>query len=270
MSTADWVAKYTKNEGVHGIFRNMCASVFAVSSEELPAKVFLTYFTRKSAFKRFGFHPEGSIGVWRSLVNSVESNGGQVWLSSTVESITTVQGSVTGVLVDRAGTQVTIEAPIVISDAGPAATLGLVGTDNLPIEYVDTVKRGDRPCSMIAVNFASQERLVEVPGMLSFAKSRRLAYIANFTDVCPEMAPEDGTCTSAEQSRILRSEISTNHPRSNWSWTISETPSPDLIARHAFSPRMSLVTVGHRSAQLRDSTYQTPHRSKACGTSETA
>jgi phytoene desaturase len=29
-----------------------------------------------------------------------------------------------------------------------------------------------------------------VPGMLSFAKSRRLAYVSNFTDVCPEMAPE--------------------------------------------------------------------------------
>ncbi len=43
---------------------------------------------------------------------------------------------------------------------------------------------------MISVNFASQERLVDVPGMLSFAKSRRLAYIANFTDVCPEMAPD--------------------------------------------------------------------------------
>ncbi len=43
---------------------------------------------------------------------------------------------------------------------------------------------------MISVNFASQERLVDVPGMLSFAKSRTLAYIANFTDICPEMAPD--------------------------------------------------------------------------------
>jgi len=51
------------------------------------------------------------------------------------------------------------------------------------------VKKGDRPTAMISVNFASQERLVDVPGMLSFAKSRRLAYIANFTDMCPEMAP---------------------------------------------------------------------------------
>ena len=44
-----------------------CArSIFAVGSEDLPARVFLTYFTRKSAFKRFGFHPEGTIGLWRA------------------------------------------------------------------------------------------------------------------------------------------------------------------------------------------------------------
>ncbi len=42
---------------------------------------------------------------------------------------------------------------------------------------------------MIAVNFASTERLLEVPGMLSSAATRRLAYMANFTDLCPEMAP---------------------------------------------------------------------------------
>ena len=42
---------------------------------------------------------------------------------------------------------------------------------------------------MISVNFASTEPLIAAPGMLSFAKSRRLAYIANFTELCPEMAP---------------------------------------------------------------------------------
>ena len=32
LSTADWVAKFSKNEAVHGVFRNMCASVFSVGS----------------------------------------------------------------------------------------------------------------------------------------------------------------------------------------------------------------------------------------------
>jgi phytoene desaturase len=190
LSTADWVAKYTKNEGVHGIFRNMCASVFAVSSKELPARVFLTYFTRKSAFKRFGFHPQGTIGLWLALAEAIETHGGQIWLSSPVESILVEDGKVTGVEVLRDGERVRIAAPVVVSDVGPAATNRLVGTENLPADYRQLVEQRDRPCSMITVNFASRERLVDVPGMLSFAKSRRLAYIANFTDTCPEMAPE--------------------------------------------------------------------------------
>jgi phytoene desaturase len=33
LSTADWVARYSTNEAVQGVFRNMCASVFAVGSE---------------------------------------------------------------------------------------------------------------------------------------------------------------------------------------------------------------------------------------------
>jgi len=189
LTTAEWVSKYTKNEGVHGIFRNMCASVFAVGSEDLPARVFLTYFTRKSAFKRFGFHPEGTIGLWRALANVVTSHGGEVWLSTEVTKIVVDGSKVTGVIVERHGVATEITSSIVVSDIGPAASIALIGAENVPDEYQELVRRGDRPTAMISVNFASQERLVDVPGMLSFAKSRRLAYIANFTDVCPEMAP---------------------------------------------------------------------------------
>lgn len=190
LSTADWVSKYTKNEGVHGIFRNMCASVFAVGSQDLPARVFLTYFTRKSAFKRFGFHPEGTIGIWHALADAVVANGGEIWLSTSATRIHRGDdNAVTGVDVVRDGQTVRIDAPVVVSDIGPAGTVGLLGEEGLPADYLEQVRKADRPTSMISVNFASQERLVDVPGMLSFAKSRRLAYIANFTDVCPEMAP---------------------------------------------------------------------------------
>ena len=189
LSTADWVSKYTKNEGVHGIFRNMCASIFAVGSEDLPARVFLTYFTRKSAFKRFGFHPEGTIGLWRGLAAAIGDHGGQVWLSTPVTRILADGDTVTGVEVDREGHTENLYAPVVVSDVGPAATLELLDA-TVPDDYVALVARGDRPTAMISVNFASRDRLVDVPGMLSFAASRRLAYIANFTDTCPEMAPE--------------------------------------------------------------------------------
>jgi len=70
MTTAEWVSKYTKNEGVHGIFRNMCASVFAVGSEDLPARVFLTYFTARA-------HSNDSVSIPRA-----RSDSGALWRTS--------------------------------------------------------------------------------------------------------------------------------------------------------------------------------------------
>ena len=185
MTLEQWLRKYTKNESVHGIFRNMCASIFAVGSDELPARVFLTYFTRKSAFKRFGFHPEGTIGIWRSLAEAIVSHGGEVRLSTEVTHLQFGEGDAVATLAD--GSRIT--ARVVLSNVGPAGTVRLVGEDVFDADYLAAVKRTDRPSAMITINFASQERLIETPGMLGFAKSQRLAYMANFTDLCPEMAP---------------------------------------------------------------------------------
>ena len=190
MTTAEWVAKFTTNESVHGIFHNMCGSVFAVGSDELPARVFLTYFTRKSAFKRFGFCPDGTIGIWKSLAGAVEAHGGTVQLDTEVTALHVADGLVTGATLRRDGVDTDITCRVAVSDAGPAATAELVGSSHLPESYLAEVKRADRPCSMISINFASRTPLLDAPGMLSFAKTRRLCYVANFTQLCPEMAPE--------------------------------------------------------------------------------
>jgi phytoene dehydrogenase-like protein len=188
LSTADWIRRYTSNENIHGIFRNMCASIFAVGSEELPAKVFLTYFTRKSAFKKFGFCPHGTIGAWQALADVVTQHGGQVWLDSEVRALTLgTDGTVTGATVARPGEQIDIDCRFAVSDAGPLATADLVGRDRLPTGYLATVDT--TPSSMIVLNFASQEPLIEAPGLVSFATTRRMCYVANFTATCPEMAP---------------------------------------------------------------------------------
>lgn len=190
LSLADWVAKYTTNEAVHGIFRNMAGSVFAVGSEELPARVFLTYFTRKSAFKTFGFCPDGTVGVWQALAEVVTRNGGAVWLDSEVTALHLADGRVTGATVRRGDETIDVTSRCTVSDIGTYDTAGLVGRDNLPADYVARVDAANRPCAMISVNFASRTPLVTAPGLTSFAKTRRLCYIANFTATCPETAPD--------------------------------------------------------------------------------
>ncbi len=73
---------------------------------------------------------------------------------------------------------------------GAGATLRLLGPDRVPAGYAEAVRRADRPCAMISVNFASTEPLLAAPGLLGFARTRRLCYAANFTATCPEMAPD--------------------------------------------------------------------------------
>src|ERR1700749_176863 len=159
LSTADWVRKFTRNESVQGIFRNMCASVFAVSSEELPARVFLTYFTRKSAFKRFGFHPEGTIGLWRALAEVVARHGGEVRLNTEVESLSVAGQQVGSAVLRPAGGGEPEGGPagVVVSDIGPAETVRLAGPEFFGDDCLGAVKRAARPAGMISVNFASQE-----------------------------------------------------------------------------------------------------------------
>lgn len=112
-----------------------------------------------------------------------------MWLSTQVVKIVADGATVTGVQVIRDGDEITVHASVVVSDIGPAATVKLLGEDNVPADYQDVVKKGDRPTAMISVNFASQQPLLEAPGLLSFASTRRLCYAANFTATCPEMAP---------------------------------------------------------------------------------
>jgi phytoene dehydrogenase-like protein len=85
-STEDWLKSYTSNASVHAIFRNLCAAIFACNADELPARAFLTYFTSKGAFKRFGFCPEGTIGVWNALASVIKRNG-DIWLATPAVAI---------------------------------------------------------------------------------------------------------------------------------------------------------------------------------------
>jgi phytoene dehydrogenase-like protein len=189
LSTQEWLAGYTSNETVHASFRNLCAAIFACNADELPAKAFLTYFTAKGAFKRFGFCPDGTIGVWQALATAVARNG-EVWLEAPANRIEIDNGAVTGVTVRKDGDDVRIDADIVISNIGPKHTVGLAGAAALPPDYVEKVASELRPAANIVINFATRQPIIDAPGVVTFGKTRRLCNMADLTATCPELAPE--------------------------------------------------------------------------------
>lgn len=187
-STEDWLKGYTNNATVHAIFRNLCAAIFACNADELPARAFLTYFTSKGAFKRFGFCPQGTIGVWNALAAAIQRNG-EIWLGTPAIRIHTANGRTEGVTVLRDGHETRIDTSIVISNAGPKATVALGGEAAFPPEYLEKIRDSLRPAANIVINIASREPLVTHPGIITFGKTRRLCNMANLTATCPELAP---------------------------------------------------------------------------------
>jgi len=182
----EWLDGYTHNDTVHAIFRNLCAAIFAANSDELPVKAFMTYFLTKGAFRDFGFSPTGTLGVLRNLAAVVERHGGEVRLSTGVEELEASDGRVTGARVGGLGE---VEADVVISNAGPAATVALTGREHFDSGYLELVDRQLKPTANIVVNIASDEPLLKAPGIVTFGLTRRLCNMANLTATCPELAP---------------------------------------------------------------------------------
>jgi phytoene desaturase len=189
MSTQEWLAQYTSNETVHAIFRNLCAAIFAANADEVPARAFLTYFAIKGAFKRFGFCPRGTVGLWNDLGAALRERGADIWLNATVKRLHTREGRVTALDIECDGEVRRVEAEAVISNIGPAATVALDGAEAFGADYVARARQAPRPAANIVINFATRERLLDVPGLVTFGRTRRLCNMGELTATCPELAP---------------------------------------------------------------------------------
>lgn len=189
LTLEQWIGGATSNETVHRLFRNLAAAIFAVNADEIPAKAFLTYFMEKGAFRRFGFHPDGTIGVCQALADVVPREGGRIWLDSEVLALHAADGRVTGATIRRGEETVEVTCDAVISNVGPTATIDLVGEDALGAEYVAQIRRLARPTANFIIHLASDEPLLDTPGLIVFSATERLCNAGNMTATCPELAP---------------------------------------------------------------------------------
>jgi len=119
----------------------------------------------------------------------VEKNG-EVWLDTSVGALHVEDGRVTSATLHRAGETVEVRPSIVISNAGPAATVALCGREHFDAAYLARLDRDLRATANIVVNLASREPLLDIPGIVTFGITRRLCNLANLTATCPELAPE--------------------------------------------------------------------------------
>jgi phytoene dehydrogenase-like protein len=190
-STAEWLNRFTRSKRIHNLVDNVCGAFFAAAGEDLPADVFLYCLTEGTSFKNVGYTVSGTIEVWKALAGYIESHGGEVWLNSPVKRLTLgSNGLVNGAEIEHDGELITVSTDVAVSNVGPLSTVRLVGAENFPTGYAESVEKATDGAAIITMHFASPKPLVQWPGLALVGNSRRLTYAGNFS------APE--------QKRILR------------------------------------------------------------------
>ncbi|WAJ43330.1 NAD(P)-binding protein [Mycobacterium sp. Aquia_216] len=212
---------------LRGLLRNLTSALFAAEPADVEAALLFDYLTKPKALDTYAMHPEGSIGPWQVLADDFERGGGVLWLNSEVSRFTFDDaGSVDGAIVRRDGADVSVAVRAAVSNAGPVATVRMCGDENLPDGYAERIRAQSAPSTLITVNFASRRPLTTVPGVVFFGPTRRLAYAANLTETCPEMAPlgwhlyagastphpATGTFDEAAEVEMLKADLAEHFP----------------------------------------------------------
>jgi phytoene desaturase len=186
-----WIERYTDNKDLIALFHTITSAVSAVNDFEYPASHWFAHFAATEArMDKYALVPGGFVDVSRALGRTIEQRGGRVLLNTRTLSIETLQGRVTGVVVERDGTREAIAADVVISNAGPAGTLALAGEAAFDAAYVERLRKRVRPTPIVVSFVVSDQPLFAPRSAILAAGLERIVTAVPLTNICPEWAPD--------------------------------------------------------------------------------
>ena len=187
LSFRDWLNQYTTNPRIHGLFQSTIASLLTVNSWELPASEYFK-LVRNIAPLRFGYVEGGSLKLWERMAAFVRSRGGEVVTSCAGTAIATDSGRVTGATLRMNGRDVGVEAPVVVSNLGPHATVALAGREPFERSYLARLDADVRPTAIMWLHFASDEPVLDYSA-IAVCGTRRVNMVDAPSYDCPDVAP---------------------------------------------------------------------------------
>jgi phytoene dehydrogenase-like protein len=192
-SFRDWLRQHTDNEELISLFHTITSAVSAVNDFEYPARHWFAHFSQKGLEARvdqYGLVAGGFVAVSRALGAVIERQGGEVRLNTSVRRIVTAAGRATGVEIETEGGIRTLPADLVISNAGPTATLGLADEGAFDPEFVAFTRRRVRPTPIVLTFTVSDVPLFPHRASILAAGLQRVVTAVPLTNICPEWAPD--------------------------------------------------------------------------------
>ncbi len=187
LSFRDWLNQYTTNPRIHGLFQSTIASLLTVNSWELPAAEYFK-LVRNIAPLRFGYVEGGSLRLWERMADFVRLRGGEVVTGCAGTAIVSHSGRVSGATLRLNGRDARIEAPIVVSNLGPHATVALAGRDAFEQSYLARLDRDVRATAILWLHFATDEPVLDYSA-IAVCGTRRVNMLDAPSYDCPDVAP---------------------------------------------------------------------------------
>lgn len=189
ISLFDWIRQYTKNPGIMDIFQALVSAVLFVNVNELSVNTYFEFLRKLKGIQRFGYASNGSLALADSLAKVILGHGGEIWTRCQVDLIEIQNNIVRGARVSRRGKNLFIEAPVVISNAGPQETARLAHGGIMDHYYLEELDKKIKPASITALQFSLKEPLFENNHLL-VTGTKSLNSLYQPTMVCPGWAPE--------------------------------------------------------------------------------
>jgi len=189
----EWLLRYTDNQDLHNFFDMTTANMGMGRSYEFPAAAFFYFMANIGGMADTGVVPQGTIQIYDELAKVVKSNG-DIWLGSPAKKILVKKGSVTGVVIQKDGSEeIEVSCKVIISNVGPQMTSQLADYEGYDDKYLTDMRVKMRPVPVTMFAIGSEKRLWppegKTSGHLTPLGMRRITACMAITESCPEMAP---------------------------------------------------------------------------------
>ena len=174
ISFDDWLAQFTRNKTMHNLFQCMVAAWAGANSWELTAGQWFRILKGMTVGGKPFILKNGVKDITDALGKVIRDNKGEIFTKTAAKRIIIEDTTARGVIAEREGGKLEIEAKVVISNVGPKMTIRLGGEDNFDRAYLKEVVERVRAAAGIDYMITSDRPLLEPSTVLFTADTQRL------------------------------------------------------------------------------------------------
>jgi len=193
-SYLEWVRKRISHKKVFDLANSFCRWSLSLDADEISSREIVAITKNVAVYGGPAIPLGGCAGISNELVNIITANNGEILLKTPAKKIAVENGSAAGIETNEKF----YEFDIVISNAGPKATLPLCSQNTFGKEYTDMISsvkeaRGIKLC------FSATRAVLKTTAPVFTPDAERVGGMNEVTNADPALAPDGMHLVMAHQ-----------------------------------------------------------------------